>query len=75
VFPPEAPLSPELDFGALARRVRLSGGNIKNIALAAAFYAANNGGMIQMGHLLTASRREHQKLGRSWTEAEPGQAH
>ena len=52
----------------LARELRLAGGNIKNIALAAAFGAAAEGRVIGMSHLLQAARREHQKLGRSWTE-------
>jgi winged helix domain-containing protein/ATPase family protein associated with various cellular activities (AAA) len=66
VFPREAPLAKEVDFDALAREIRLAGGNIKNIALSAAFYAASNGRMIQMAHLWQAARREHQKLGRTW---------
>jgi SpoVK/Ycf46/Vps4 family AAA+-type ATPase len=66
VFPREAPLGEDVDFALLAREVRLAGGNIKNIGLAAAFYAAKNGGVIHMPHLARAARREHQKLGRSW---------
>lgn len=68
VFPREAPLAQEVDFEALAREIKLAGGNIKNIALAAAFYAAGNGRVIQMPHLWQAARREHQKLGRTWKE-------
>ncbi len=48
----------------------MAGGNIKNIARAAAFYAAEDGGTIRMAHLLKASRREYQKLGRTWDEVE-----
>jgi hypothetical protein len=66
VFPHEAPLADEVDFDALAREIKLAGGSIKNIALAAAFYAAGNGQIIQMPHLWQAARREHQKLGRTW---------
>ena len=66
VFPHETPLADEVDFDALAREIKLAGGNIKNIALAAAFYAAGNGQVIQMPHLWRAARREHQKLGRTW---------
>jgi hypothetical protein len=68
VFPQEAPLADEVDFDALAREIKLAGGNIKNIALAAAFHAAGNGRVIQMPHLWQAARREHQKLGRTWNE-------
>ena len=69
IFPREAPLGEDVDFGLLARGVKLAGGNIKNIGLAAAFYAAGDGGVIRMPHLLQAARREHQKLGRVWNEA------
>jgi SpoVK/Ycf46/Vps4 family AAA+-type ATPase len=68
VFPAEAPVSSEVDFDLLAREIRLAGGNIKNIALAAAFSAASNGRVIGMSHLLQATRREFQKLGRTWNE-------
>ncbi len=66
VFPYEAPLADEVNFDLLAREIKLAGGNIKNIALAAAFYAAVDGQVIQMPHLWQAARREHQKLGRTW---------
>ena len=66
VFPREAPLGEDVDFGLLAREVRLAGGNIKNIGLASAFYAADDGGVIHMPHVLHAVNREHQKLGRIW---------
>lgn len=69
VFPREAPLGDDVDFGYLAREIRMAGGNIKNIALAAAFYAAGDGGIIRMPHLVQAVRREHQKLGRTWNES------
>lgn len=66
VFPREAPLGDDVDFSMLAREVRLAGGNLKNIGLASAFYAANEGGVIRMPHVLRAVHREHQKLGRMW---------
>ncbi|BAY26497.1 AAA ATPase central domain-containing protein [Calothrix sp. NIES-2100] len=66
IFPPEAPLAEDVDFGFLAREVKLAGGNIKNIGLAAAFYAASDGMEIGMAHLKKAAAREHQKLGRTW---------
>ncbi len=69
IFPKEAPVEADVDFPALARRVRLSSGNIRSIARASAFYAAADGGAIQMSHLLKASRREYQKLGRTWPES------
>ena len=69
VFPRETPLADEVDFDVLAREIKLAGGNIKNIALAAAFYTAGNGQIVQMPHLWQAARREHQKLGRTWDVA------
>ena len=60
----------DVDLGILAREIKLAGGNIKNIGLAAAFYAANEESAIRMRHLLETARREHQKLGRTWHEFE-----
>jgi SpoVK/Ycf46/Vps4 family AAA+-type ATPase len=70
VFPQQAPLTDEIDFAALAARYRLTGGNIRNIALTAAFLAARDGGVIDMQHLLWATRREFQKMGRLADERE-----
>src|SRR5215470_3149374 len=67
-FPRQAPVSDGVDFDLLAREVKLAGGNIKNIGLAAAFYAAADGHVIKMEHLLQAVRREFQKLGRTWNQ-------
>jgi ATP-dependent 26S proteasome regulatory subunit len=39
-FPTEAPREEEIDFSFLARQFKLTGGNIKNIVLSAAFLAA-----------------------------------
>ncbi|MCM8598989.1 MAG: ATP-binding protein [Candidatus Accumulibacter sp.] len=72
LFPQEAPLADDVDFALLAREVKLAGGNIKNIGLAAAFYAAADGRAIAMDDLLRAVRREHQKLGRTWSEPAVG---
>jgi SpoVK/Ycf46/Vps4 family AAA+-type ATPase len=65
-FPREAPLADDVDFSILAREVKLAGGSIKNIALAASFHAAADGTTIGMAQLARAARREHQKLGRAW---------
>lgn len=71
-FPVEAPLSPEADLGYLAKKFKLSGGNIKNIVLESAFLAAEGGSMIEMVHLVRATRREHQKIGKLITGADFG---
>ncbi|HWR26449.1 MAG TPA: AAA family ATPase [candidate division Zixibacteria bacterium] len=67
-FPSEAPIDDKVDFDILSHELKLSGGNIKNIALAAAFYAAEDGRVIRMPHMMQAARREYQKLGRTWKE-------
>ncbi len=84
-FPGEAPLGDDVDFDVLAEQIKLAGGNIKNIAVAAAFFAAADAGKssresgeshhpeIRMSHLLSAARREYQKVGMLWTEPPPTQ--
>jgi len=67
-FPEGAPQSEDVDVDFLSRRFPISGGNIKNIVLNAAFLAASNGG--KMEHLIRATRREYQKIGRVCTEIE-----
>ncbi len=73
-FPAQAPLASDVDFALLADRYRLTGGNIRNVALTAAFLAARDGGIIGMQHLLWAIRREFQKMGRLADEYEFEQA-
>jgi SpoVK/Ycf46/Vps4 family AAA+-type ATPase len=63
-FPPNAPLGSDVDITALADRYHLAGGNIRNAALAAAFLAAADSGVITTKHIQVAIRREHQKMGR-----------
>lgn len=65
-FPAEAPLDTNIDWGFLAERLDVSGGNIKSIVVAAAFFAAAEGASISMRHLMRAARREWQKLGREY---------
>jgi hypothetical protein len=57
----------------MARRFELAGGNIRNIALAAAFLAASDGGLVTMSHLIRATRREYQKMGKVVVEGEFGE--
>ena len=56
VLPAAAPVS-GLDFGALAR-LNLAGGTIRNVALKAAFLAADAGTPITMSHLRSAAHTE-----------------
>jgi hypothetical protein len=71
VFPPEAPLG-LLNFEALSR-MEIPGGNIRNIALNAAFLAAAERAHIGMEHVLHAARREYAKIDKLLTEAEFGE--
>ncbi len=63
-LPREAPIDSDVDLPFLARKFRLAGGHIRNIALAAAFLAAAQHRPIGMKHLVHATRREYQKLGK-----------
>jgi AAA+ superfamily predicted ATPase len=70
VWPAETPLADELDFDTLAAAHRLSGGQIRNAALAAAYLAAANGGEVSQEQVDHALRREYEKLGRAPRELE-----
>ena len=74
IWPRGTLLAEDVDFEFLSRQFKMSGGNIRNIALAAAFLAAKDGGAITMAHLLHGTRREYQKLGKPLTSAEMSQA-
>lgn len=69
IWPDESLLANDVDLGYLAHAFRLSGGNIRNVALAAAFLAADTPeatkGAIAMSHVLQAIRREYQKMGKT----------
>jgi ATP-dependent 26S proteasome regulatory subunit len=65
IWPLDTPLADDLDLDTLAHDFTLSGGNIKNVALAAAFRAAADGGVVTNAHVLHAVRREFQKLGKA----------
>ena len=54
----------DLDIVALAERFELSGGEIKNAALAGALFAASDGGRMAMRHAVSAAQRELKKTGR-----------
>jgi hypothetical protein len=68
VFPPDTPTE-RLDIDKLAS-LNVAGGNIRNIAVQAAFLAASAGEPVRMTHLLRAARSECAKLERPFTEAE-----
>ncbi|MBM3744500.1 MAG: ATP-binding protein [Acidobacteria bacterium] len=70
VLPPQAPVE-GLDYAALAR-LEIAGGNIKNIALNAAFLASARAQPIRMQHLMLAARREYSKIDKIMLAAEFG---
>ncbi|MEH2116448.1 ATP-binding protein [Nostoc sp.] len=70
VFPDDTPTT-GLDALQLAR-LNVAGGNIRNIALNAAFLAADAGEALQMKHILRAAQTEYSKLEKPLTEAEIG---
>jgi hypothetical protein len=72
LFPEEAERSDDIDFELLARQFRITGGSIKNIVLAAAFLAAGDRTPIGTRHVLRATRREYQKMGRVLTAGDLG---
>jgi hypothetical protein len=64
IWPRDMPRGDGLDAADLGRRFEMTGGNIRNVALAAAFLAASDGVAVQLDHVLRATRREYQKMGK-----------
>jgi hypothetical protein len=61
-----------VDFEFLAKQFAVSGGSIKNIAIASAFLAKETGSNshIKMEHIIKAVKREFNKLGKPCLKAE-----
>jgi hypothetical protein len=59
-----APLAPSLDFAFLAETFELTGGEIRNVVIAAAHAAVRDGCPIGMAEVVRALAQELQKLGR-----------
>jgi hypothetical protein len=68
LFPPAAPVE-GLDYSKLAR-LQMAGGNIRNIAVNAAFLAAEGKEPVRMSHLLQAAQSEAAKRDRPLADAE-----
>jgi hypothetical protein len=66
------PRAADLDLAFLAESFKLSGGAIRNIAVAAAYAAAEANRPLDMGDLVRATQREYMKLGRMVVESEFG---
>lgn len=62
-FPARVPIA-GVHFDTLAERLPLSGASIRNIALAAAYLAASDGGVVGPRQIALGARRELEKLGR-----------
>ena len=67
-FPKQAPTS-GVDFAKLSK-FSITGGNIRNIALNAAFLAAEDDNPINMSHLIHAAKSEYSKLEKPLTRME-----
>lgn len=70
IYPEKTPTS-GLNYELLSR-LNVAGGNIRNIALYAAFLAAEEGVPVKMQHLLRAAQVEYAKMERAPTEGEVG---
>jgi hypothetical protein len=68
VFPEQTPID-NLDFQKLAT-LNIAGGNIRNMAMNAAFLAAEADEPVGMKHLIKAAKSEYMKLDRPWMEAD-----
>ena len=68
IFPHDTPTQ-NLDFNKLAK-LNVAGGNIRNIAINAAFLAARSRQSVQMKHILQAAQNEYSKLEKPLTDNE-----
>jgi SpoVK/Ycf46/Vps4 family AAA+-type ATPase len=69
VFPAQMPIDGTLDYQHLAK-LSLTGGNIHNVAINAAFLAAQKNAQISMKLVLSAARSEYKKLERPAKESD-----
>ncbi|MBB6734091.1 ATP-binding protein [Cohnella zeiphila] len=73
IFPRQTPLASDLDCGFLGRKLQLSGGSIKNVALTAAFLASGEGEAVGMKHIFQAYQYELDKTNRTLTRDDLGE--
>ncbi|MFE4331854.1 ATP-binding protein [Streptomyces sp. NPDC056831] len=69
---PALPRGRDLDLAFCAQNFELAGGNIRSIAVTAAYLAADTGEPVAMPTLIHAIQREYQKLGRLTLASEFG---
>ena len=72
IWPDPERLDRSVDLEFMARQFEFSGGNIRNVALGAAFLASGDGGRVTMAILLRAARREFEKMGRIYSASDFG---
>ncbi|WP_217196772.1 ATP-binding protein [Streptomyces buecherae] len=70
---PLLPRAEGLDLDFCAESFELAGGNIRSVAVTAAYLAAESGGRVRMEDLIHAVQREYQKLGRLTLASEFGE--
>lgn len=70
MFPHQVPISPNVNLSELARKMKITGGNIKNISLRAAYLAAENDEIVKMDDLILASKYELKKMGNLYVDAD-----
>lgn len=70
MFPAGVPLDSTLDYDFLADKLAVAGGNIKNIVLNAAFYAAYEECPIGIKQILLAASREYKKMGKTFLKSD-----
>lgn len=70
MFPQQLPVGKDLDLPFLARQFTITGGDIRNVTLDAAFLAAQNGRVVTMKLVVQALARQMTKQGRVATPAD-----
>jgi AAA+ superfamily predicted ATPase len=69
---PELPQDADIDVGFLADRFKLSGAEIRNVVITAAYLAGEEGSAVGMRHLVRGLLAEHRKMGRYLPETDLG---
>jgi SpoVK/Ycf46/Vps4 family AAA+-type ATPase len=75
MFPSLVPLDQDVDFQFLAKQFAITGGDIRNVALDAAFMAAQDGRLVTIKQLIKAMARQFTKQGRVPSPADFKQYH
>jgi len=64
IWPEGVPCGSDLDLEFLAEKLEIPGAVIRNIALRAAYLAADDSGKVSMAEIIRAVRREYKKIGK-----------